>query len=376
MPERTTTADLVRRYSAAVDGFIANADRTRYESKLFDMHRRTLIGQYCLADHMVWFLKAASEGLSQRQLAHGQRRLGAVPSGQSFHAMPWCYLVPRQNDIELGRIDGTAPDEDLAWLMEYWRQGAIGYYDREDALLPSEMGDTQIALDAAGVAGALELLDEHERASDEVQRVAARLEMLNFVISGEIRGRLFYHGPYPVPGGDGVIVAQEFGELDSRLQPWVEGLLGYPLDNIVCIREVDPGDYSFDLYGFMVDKGGTFTSSIRRAAVVTVEDGVARAVTDAELERLATDIRASIKGAYERFATWDDDFRIVYGIYHYLTEAAPFAEFVGRDHLVPELRARMESSVDRHLPEIKAMGEAAPVWEHWRQGGGFTPPGT
>lgn len=370
-----TTAELVRRYSLAVDGFIADADRTRYESKLFDMRRRTLIGQYCLADHLVWFLKEALDGCSPAELAKSLRRLVAMPSAQLIHAMPWVYLVPRQNEIELGRRDGTAADADLTWLMDLWLELSTNYYGRDDgALLPSEMGDTQLVLEAAELEPIGALMAGPGREIDEVQRVAARLEMLNFVISGEIRGRIFYHGPYPGTSGDGQIVVQEFTQLDRRHQPWTEDLLGYPLDNVVLLREVEPGDYAFDLYGFMVDKGGDFKSRIRRATVATVEDGIPRPLSDAEIERLTADIRISIKAAYTRFAGWDDDFRIVYGIYHYLFEAAPYAEVVGRPQLVVELRRRIEASAERRLPDVRSMDDVAPVWRHWREGGGFTPP--
>jgi hypothetical protein len=369
-----STAELVRRYSVAVDGFIADADRTRYESKLFDMRRRTLIGQYCLADHLVPFLKEALDGVDRTALARSLRRPVVQPSAQLIHAMPWVYLVPRQNEIELGRRDGAADDPDLSWLMSLWFELATAYYDRDDdALLPSEMGDTQLVLDPPQLDPLVALLDG-SREVDEAQRLAARLEMLNFVISGEIRGRIFYHGPYPGPREETRVVIQEFTQLDRRHQPWTEGLLGYPLDNVVIVREVDPGDYAFDLYGFMADRGGDFRAGVRSAALATVEDGTARPLTDAELERLAADIRASIKGAYARFAGWDDDFRITYGIYHYLFEAAPYAEIVNRPDLIPPLREKIEASAAERLPDIKAMDDVAPVWQHWRDGGGFTPP--
>lgn len=367
--------ELVARYSRAVDSFIVAADRTRYESELFDMRRRTLIGQYCLADHLVWFLRAATKGISIPEFAASRKRFIALPSTQLIHAMPWSYLVPRQNEIAIGR---RAPGDDaqaLSWLMDFWRAMSTSYYQREDgALLPSEMGDSQCVLNATELDAAWTMLDEVERDVDTVQRIAARLEMLNFVISGEIRGRNFCHGPYQAASGDGRIVIQEFTELDRRHQPWTDGLLGYPLDNVVCIREVDPAEYVFDLYGFMFDKGGNFRHRIRRSALATVQDGRLRPIEDAELTELTNLIRASIRGAYQQFATWDEDFKIVYGIYHYLGEAAPYAEATGREYLVAELKQRMEASASERLEDIRAMDDVAPVWQHWRSGGGFSPP--
>lgn len=377
MAERTT-AELVRRYSLPVDAFIQAADRTRYESSLFDMRRRTLFGQYSLAEQLVWFLREVEARMPAERLAGSLRRLAAVPYGHLIHAMPWSYLVPRENDIALGRWPrGEGLDDDAtAWLMDYWARLAAAYYDDGERLLPSEAGDTQRFLPREEQARLLDLLDAAPRAVEEVQRTAARLEMLNFVISGEIRGRNYYHGPYPGSEPGTQVVVQEFVELDRRHQPWMDGLLGYPIDNVVVIRELDELELAFDLFGFMVVVGGgSYRSHIRRATLATVEDGTARPLGDGELERLGTDVQASIAAAYSRFAEWDDDMRIAYGMYHYLTEAAGFAEAAGAPELVGELVTRMEAGLAERLADIRAMEDVAPVWARWRAGEGFTPPG-
>jgi hypothetical protein len=345
-----STRELVERFSRPVDAFIQAADRTRYESSLFDMRRRTLLGQYCLADYLVWFLQQVADRMPPAELAHSLRRLASVPYGQLIHAMPWSYLVPRENDIALGRWprgDGL-DDEALAWLMAFWEEMSVAYYASDGLVLPSEAGDTQRFLPEHDQETVRALLDDAPREIDEAQRIVARLEMLNFVISGEIRGRNYYHGPYPSSAPDAFVVVQEFTELRHRHQPWVQELLGFELDNVVCIRELSGIDLAFDLFGFMVVVGGgSYRSHIRRAALATVEDGVARPLRDAELERLTADVRRAIAGAYATFATWDDDFRIGYGV--------------------------ERSAIDR-LPDVRAMGDVAPVWVHWREGRGFTPP--
>ena len=372
------TADLVARYSKPIDAFIQAADRTRYESSLFDMRRRTLLGQYALADHLVWFLQEVTSHVPAAELARSMRRLASIPYGQLIHAMPWSYLVPRENDIALGRWPrGEGLNDDaLAWLMDTWAEMAIAYYDTDELVLPSEAGNTQRFLPDAEIAVVQDLLDEAPHDIADAQRAVARLEMLNFVISGEIRGRNYFHGPYPSRSPDAYVVVQEFAELKHRHQPWVQDeLLGYPIDNVVCIRELSGVELSFDLFGFaVVVGGGSYRSHIRRTALVTVEDGAPRPLTAAELEDLGQRTKRSIQGAYAQFATWDDDFRIAYGAYHYLTEASGYAELAGVPELVGELRSRMEASIPERLAEVRAMGDVAPVWARWREGRGFSPP--
>ena len=102
---------------------------------------------------------------------------------------------------------------------------------------------------------------------------------------------------------------------------------------------------------------------------------MARELDDAELEAFGGHAQEATRGGYERIATWDEDFRILYGLYHYLSEMAPFAEAVGAPELNVELRARMEETGHRRLADIRAMGDVAPVWAHWGNGGPtFTAP--
>jgi hypothetical protein len=249
-------------------------------------------------------------------------------------------------------------------------------YRADGTLLPSESGGTQVVLVAADVELLQGALDAAPEGIDGVQRFVARIEMMNFVISGEIRGRNFYHGPYPSrePGVD--LIVQEFTELQHRQQPWIEGLLEFPVSNVAIVREVSGVDMTFDLFGFMVAGEGGYREHIRRAVAITIDDdGVPRPLDDAELEQLGTHVQTAIRGAYARIAEWDDDFRIMYGLYHYLNEVAPFADAVGAPELSAELRERMEASGERRLADVQSMGDVPPVWARLGQGPGvFTLP--
>jgi hypothetical protein len=171
------------------------------------------------------------------------------------------------------------------------------------------------------------------------------------------------------------VFVQEFTELQHRQQPWTEGLLGFPMENVAIVRETAAVELAFDVFGFMVASGGSYREHIARAAVVSVgEDRRMRLLADEELAELSVHAQAATRGGYERIADWDEDFRILYGIYHYLSEMAPFAEAANAPELIVELRARMEESGARRLEEVRAMGEVPPVWAQWGAGGPtFTP---
>jgi hypothetical protein len=363
------TRELVGRFAGEVDGFVKAADRTRYQSSLFDMRKRTLIGMYGLYEHEYWFLQEVTRRREPVELARSLKRLCARPNGHLINAIPWSYLVPRENEIALGRHEpGSERDQELEWLMGYWARLAEAY--RVDgSLLPSEAGYTQPTLRPADLGALYEQLDNGSQDIELVQRTAARLEMMNFVICGEVRGRNFFHGPYPGSEPGTTVFVQEFTELQRRQQPWIEGLLGFDTENVAIVREITGGQVAFDLFGFMVATGENYRERIRRAAVVTVENGVVRGIDDDELPALSTHAQAATKGGYERIAQWDEDFRVLYGIYHYLSEMAPFAEAVDAPELVVELRARVEQSGARRLAEVRAMGEVPPVWAQWGAGG-------
>jgi hypothetical protein len=360
----------VERFAGEIDGFVKAADRTRYGSTLFDMRKRTLIGMYGLYEHEHWFLREVASRSEPVELARGLKRLCARPNGHLINAIPWCYLVPRENEIALGRHEvGGERDRELGWLMDYWAQLAEAYR-ADGSLLPSERGFTQPTLAPADADALQRLLEHGSRDIELVQQTAARLEMMNFVICGEVRGRNFFHGPYPGSEPGTTVFVQELTELQHRQQPWIEGLLGFETENVAIVREIAGGEITFDLFGFMVASGESYRERIRRAAVVTVDgERAVRGIDDGELPALSVHAQAAIKGGYERIAGWDEDFRVLYGIYHYLSEMAPFAEAVEAPELIVELRARMEESGARRLADVRGMGEVPPVWAQWGAGG-------
>jgi hypothetical protein len=368
------TGQLVERFGAEITKFLNDADRTRYGSSLFDMRKRTLLGMYSLFEHECWFLGEVAARREPTALAQGWKRICARPNGHLINAIPWSYLVPRENELALGRR--RAEDEQqLRWLMSFWAALAEAYRPGEE-LLPAESGHTQPTLAADAAVGLLSRLDEGERDLELLQRTAARLEMMNFVICGEVRGRNFFHGPYPGAQPGATVFVQEFTELQHRQQPWTDGLLSFPVENVAIIRETTGVELAFDVFGFMLASGGNYRDHMVRATAMTVDEcGESRALDDAELEAYGGHAQQATRGGYERIATWDEDFRILYGLYHYLSEMAPFAEAVGAPELNVELRARMEETGRRRLKDIRAMGDVAPVWAQWGNGGPtFTAP--
>jgi hypothetical protein len=352
------TRELVERFAAAARQFVVAADRTSYSSSLFDMSRRTVIGMYCLYDHERWFLEEIVARRDPADLGRSLRRPCSNPQGQLINAIPWTYLVARENEIALGR---SADDDTLAWLMEVWAQMASAYR-ADGTLVPLERENTLQVLEEPDERVLRELVAGKPHDVADVQRMAARLEMMNFVISGEIRGRNFWHGPYAGSESDTVLVVQELTELDHREQPWIEGLLDFPFTNVAVVRELARMDLVFDFFGFMTTGASDYRDQIRRAVVVTVEDGVPRRLAEEELEQIGERAQKATRGGYERIATWDDDFRVEYGIYHYLNDFAPFARAVGAPELIAELRARIEDSAERRLSEVQAMDAVPPGW--------------
>jgi hypothetical protein len=323
---------------------------------------------YALYDHESWFFREVAARQSASELGASLRRLCARPFGEIIHAIPWSYLVPRENEIAMGRQAPDDDDEQLEWLMKYWGDLA-GAYRGDGTLLPSESGYTQLVLPPEFTPRLHAELDAGTHDIETVQRTAARLEMMNFVISGEVRGRNFFHGPYEGSRGGTTLIVQEFTELQERQQPWVDGLLEFPMENVAVIREVEDLEVDFDLFGFIVVKSGNYREQIRRAVLVTVDGDDIRRLDDDEIAALTVHAQSAMKGAYKRIAEWDDEYRVMYGIYHYLNEAAPFAQAVGAPELVDQLRDRIEESGARRIGDVRAMGDLPPVWAQWAAGG-------
>ena len=375
------TAELVARYSKPIDAFIQAADRTRYESSLFDMRRRTLLGQYCLADHLVWFLREVTEPMPPAELARSMRRLASIPYGQLIHAMPWTYLVPRENDIALGRWPrGEGLDDDsLAWLMDTGRRWRSPTTTPTSSSCRPRPGNTQRFLpdgDDRGHPGPARRGAVRHPPTPSARSPGSRCSTSSS--PARSAGATTSTVPTQPHRRTRTWSCRSSPSCTHRHQPWVQDLLGYPIDNVVCIRETAAATSSC-----------RSTCSVSRwssAAAAPARTSSAPAAGDHRGRRRRGRWRADeLEDLAQAHAAVDPGrVRAVRELGRRLPDRLRRLPLPDRGERLRRARGRAElvdraACADRgehpdRLAEVRAMDDVAPVWARWREGRGFSPP--
>ena len=215
--------ELLGRFSVAVDQFLRRAGKAGHSSGLFDMRRRTLMGVYAFFDHLDWALDVLDAHATPEQIGAAGRGLCGEPFSAQIHGVLWGQLLARENELGLGRDGG--PPERTARVIEWWGRTAAAYRHGEVAdlpagapLLPSEDGDRQPAAPAEEVLAAIEAHGVPAAEFPGAGEATAALQLYSYVVRGEQRGTTYYHGPYPGPDGN-ILVVQEFTRMRDNELP-------------------------------------------------------------------------------------------------------------------------------------------------------------
>jgi hypothetical protein len=276
--------------------------------------------------------------------------------------MLWAQLLSRENELGLGR-DGGDP-EHLVRVIEWWSRAAGAYRASNDgALVPAEGGNTQPAAPVELVAAVNEEFARPVREFPEAAKATGELQLYSYMLRGEQRGTSYYHGPYPGPDGTTLIV-EEFTRLRNNELIWSSRPPLLPFDTVCSVLEIEPGVvFDFDIFQGMKTEPTDFRSKLRRTSLLTCDDGDPRPISEPEREQMMTVIAEERSRIFREQLSWDADFKIMYGAYHYLDFIAPFIAAAGcPPEVMEEARVRLIGSAERRFREV-ADTEPIPVWQ-------------
>jgi hypothetical protein len=356
----SSSEELLARFGETVSLFLQRAGKAQHSSGMFDLRRRTVIGVYTYFDHLGWALDVLdAHGATPERLGAAGRGLCGEPFSAQIHGVLWGQLLARENELGLGR-DGGDPER-LSRVIQWWGRTAAAYRDSPDgALVPSEDDDRQPAAPAAEVRAALEQFGRPVAEFPEAAKTTAALQLYSYVLRGEQRGTTYYHGPYPGPEGT-TLVVEEFTRMRDNELPWSKPVL--PLDSVCSVLELDGVATSFDLFQGMATDPVDFRSRLRRTSLLTCDDGLVRAVTEAERTTMLEVLAAEQERVFREQLDWDSDYRMAYAAYHYLDFLAPFFAAAGcGPEVMEEARERFAATVRKRLREV-ADTDPVPVWE-------------
>jgi hypothetical protein len=342
--------------------------REAMRSVLFDLPRRSPLGWQCLYEHAPAFLREVGERATPEEIGIGMRKVGSRPYALQPFIFVCSYLGARQiRMLELGLSQGDPfPEErpeDLAFIMDFWAR-IMGAYRSDDALLPRQAGGSLPILDGALIA---ELSERAQPASEDdrtaIRRMAATLELFNFIQHGEQRDGIFGHGPYDLDGGS-VLLCKEFNDLRNDYMPWAQTDARVPVANVAVIQVAHDVEVSCDMFGSMTVHPHELDDQLERIVVLTNEgDG---------LRELSLDEVVAIQGAaadaqeelFLKAVDWDARYKIEYGAPMFANHLKPFLDAAGLgEDASRRLMEVCQGTADRMVDDMLEV-ELPPIWGH------------
>jgi hypothetical protein len=346
--------------------------RESLKSVLFDLPRRSLLGWFALYEHEASFLRELCDHVPPDELGRRMKLPGCRPYYLQLFILMCTYLGARQQRLlDLGLAEGDPfPEEredDLALVVDFWER-ATRAYRNDGLLLPIESGGTQPILDEerrAEVADALRPAGEDAVAA--IRRMAATLELYNFVLHGEQRDGIFGHGPYPA--GDGRIVfLKEFNDLRNDYLPWAETEARIPFPNVVVAYECHDTQVRCDMFGGLVTDPLEIDDRLDRIAVLTQDGGRVRSLSPSEIDAVQQAAAAAQVELYLKAVDWSPRYKIEYGAYLFANHLKPFFDLAGIDgDAGRRIVAACEQTAARMVDDLLAgaeRGELPSIWKH------------
>ena len=365
-PDVERTNELIRLFGESQYADMRVERRESMRSVLFDLPRRSPLGWQCLYEHAPAFLREVGERMTPEEIGSRMRTVGSRPYALQPFIFVCSYLGARQmRMLELGLSQGDPfaeeRPEDLAFIMDFWAR-LMGAYRSDDVLLPRQADGSLPILDEPVVAALSERA--HPASEDDrtaIRRMAATLELFNFILHGEQRDGIFGHGPYEVDGGS-VLLAKEFNDLRNEYMPWARTDTRVPLANVVVIQVAHDVEVNCDMFGSMTIHPHEIDDRLERVAVLTNEGGELR---DVDIEEVVGIQQAAADAQEELFlkaVEWDERYKIEYGAPMFANHLKPFLDVAGLgDDASRRLMEACQGTADRMIDEMLEV-ELPPIW--------------
>jgi hypothetical protein len=339
----------IRRYSYDLRDFFDGAgERASLISPMFNTPGRLVCGSHCYFEHLPDLVRQMTARASARELGERMKAVAQVPNSMTVNAFMIGYFCGRE---QVRLLAGLGPEEplqsesvqDTETVVRFWHEVVNAY--TEDGKLPSE-NDHQVRIlpadDVAELGQALRDPSQDERRA--IRRAMAVIELYTFILNGEARIGVFHHGPYPLPGGD-VLVVKELVGLRQDFLPWQVDRRP-PVDAVARVMRLRDVTIKIDAFGTGFWDPFEYEAGIVAEHLLARQDGVLRPLATDELLAAADAAADAQVAMYEQASRWDPVYQVGYGADMYASIADPMARLAGLD-LREEIRTRFHATAAR-----------------------------
>jgi hypothetical protein len=372
MTDTFSLPEQIRRYSRDLRDFFDGAgQRASLISPLFNTPGRLVCGSHCYWEHLPGIVRQITARTPAREIGAEMKAVAQLPNLMTLNAFMIGYFCGRE---QVRLLAGLGPDEPLAServedteaVVRFWHDVVDVY--TEDGLVPHE-NDHQVRIlpDAAvaDLAGALRDPADDERRA--IRRAMAVIELYTFILNGEARIGVFHHGPYPLPGGD-VLVVKELVNLRSDYINWsLERVPAY--DSVARVMRLRDVTIKIDGYGTGYWEPFEYEPAIVAEHLLARRDGVLSELATEDLVAAADAAADAQVVMYEQASHWDPVYRVGYGADMYASIADPMARFVGLD-LRDQINESFHATAARVAPLLQSGEEPLLIIQRLGEAGG------
>lgn len=355
---------LIHLFGESVKHFFRDQNRSAMTSPIFNLPNRLILGSYCYYENLPQLLSEITSRASAEDVGSGMKRLGARPNYVHLNSLALGYLVGREQARLMGAKAGDDGDE-VATVLEFWARAAQSYRN-DGLLLPDEADFTIPVLANEAVNDLLPRLrsDLPEDIARQLHRMIATLELYTFILNGEARVGVFHHGPYPVEGGD-VIIVKELTGLRENFYPWARLDAQLPYDRLAYVMRLSNVKSKLVLFGTLATEPRDYKSQIVAREIFILDDDTPRPLPAGEFPDLTAIAGDAQLELYRKVIDWDEGYRIEYGADLYGCLLKCFADPLGfGDQYGKTIRSHFAKSVGRHVDDLLSGREPPLVLQH------------
>lgn len=246
--------------------------RTLLESKLFPVNAYICVGFYQTYHNLYGVMKKVWERTTPEELAKKSKTLLSPIQALSISYLWLYYSLARMGTIynKCGGDPSKEPlekREEWKWMLGQWYRLSTNYFNSGKSTVAAS-GDTNIALKDETVSFLKENLQPaNEALASKVRRTLGSVDLYAFIDECEARAKIVNHGPFPLGGGQSLIVSEYTNLYDGRGKPWLpwsatdaklpSSTLGVAMAvkdvravfNDIGTVTIDPGDYTKQVTG-------------------------------------------------------------------------------------------------------------------------------
>jgi hypothetical protein len=350
-------------YGDAVRTFFREQQRSSMVAPLFNLPGRMLLGAYCYYENLPQLLSWLLQYETPEAIGERMRRVGVRPDAISINSLMLGYL----NGREQARLTGTAHVdnvEKLALVLDFWARTSSSY--RSDGQwLPDQADFTMPILSQHEVARLERLLRpvRSEAWTHKVRRMMAVLELFTFVQNGEARIGLFHHGPYPLDGGDVLVVKQLVG-LRQSYYSWIDAQTEMPFFSVARVMRLRGVHIKIGMMGSMITEPRSYDEHVVAEAVLLCDASEGQELEEDTILSLTERGAEAQMTLYRAMAKWEERQRTAYGAELYGCILHSFAPLDRKEEFARRIRATFDETVTRHCDSLRTGATPPVVLDH------------